>query len=127
MDRIEDVRPQAPTNPDPVWYRPSLSSGMKMSHMFFRRSRSSGGLLRRTVISKWTCLLSLAESTGIGGSGDSPEDGDTIEGNSPFSGVGVRGDGLEVKLFAEPPRDSLSIRRRISYASRVRLRMSANK
>lgn len=72
-------------------------------------------------------MLSLAESMGRGGRGDSAE-GDGVKGNSPpFSGVGVRGDGLELKLLVELLRDSLSISRRISYASRVRLRMSANK
>lgn len=127
MDRIEDVRPQAPTKPDPVGYKPSRSSGMNTSHRFFRRSRSNGGLLRSTVIKRQNCLLSLAMSIGRGGRGDIAEEGDGVKGNSPFSGVGAREDGLELKLLAELPRDSLSISRRISYASRVKLRMSANK
>lgn len=127
MDRIEDVRPQAPTKPDPVGYRPSRSSGMNTSHRFFSRSRSSGGLLRSTVIKRRNCLLSLAESIGRGGSGDIAEEGDGVKGNSPFSEVGVSGDGLELKLLDELLRDSLSIRRRISYTSRVKLRMRANK
>lgn len=94
MDRIEDVRPQAPTMPGPVGYRPRRSSGMKTSHRFFRRSRNSGGLLRRTVISRWSCLLSLADIRGRGGSGDWAEDGEGVREKSPFSGVGVRGEEL---------------------------------
>lgn len=127
MDRIDDVRPQAPTMPGPVGYRPRRSSGMKTSQRFFSRSRNSGGLFRRTVISRWSCLLSLADISGRGSSGDWAEDGETVREISPFSGVGVRGEELELKLLAELLRDSLSISRWISYASRVKPRMRANK
>lgn len=113
MDRTEEVRPHAPTKPGPVGYRPSRSSGMNTSHRFFRRSRSSGGLLRKTLSSRRSCLLNLAESSGRGGSGDRAEEGGT-RGNSPFSGVGVQGEALELKLLAELLRDSLSISRWIS-------------
>ena len=64
MERIEEARPQAPTKPDPVGYIPSRSRGMKMSQLFFSRSKSSGGLLYSTVTSRWSCLRSHTDMTG---------------------------------------------------------------
>lgn len=61
-----------------------------------------------------SCLLSLAESSGRGGSGDRAEEGEGVRANSPFSGVRVLGEALELKLLAELLRDSLSISRWIS-------------
>ncbi|KAG9460714.1 hypothetical protein GDO78_020006 [Eleutherodactylus coqui] len=52
MDRIEEVRPHSPTTPALVLYSPSLSSGMKRSQAFFTTSSSSGGLLRRTWMTR---------------------------------------------------------------------------
>lgn len=108
-DRMEDARPQAPTNPGPVGYIPNRSRGMKMSQLFFSRSSSSGGLLYNTVTSRRNRLPSQADMMGE-------------------ERWAERSEGRVVPTWGDEDlqdleRSSRSMRRWSSYTSLVRLRM----
>lgn len=87
---------------------------MKMSQLFFSRSKSSGGLLYSTVNSRWSRLLSHADMAGK-------------EWEDKWSAGRVVLGCSEDEDLAALERSSHSMRRRSSYTSRVRLRIRAKR